>query len=83
MTKKRIFYSIDVDFEDNDILTFIRLNHPGIKFNYEYVEDVKEEKPDYLNELINCVKPEKDHFQVMADLLRAGHDEIESKLKNL
>jgi len=44
MAKKRIFYSIDVDCEDQDILNYIRINHPGIKFNYEYVEDIETHK---------------------------------------
>lgn len=41
MKTKRIFYSIDVECTDKDIMNFVRLNHPGMKFNYEYVEDVR------------------------------------------
>ena len=58
MKKQRIYYSIDVECENKDILNFIRLNHPGIKFNYEYVEDVKEEKPDYKEQLMTTFKHE-------------------------
>jgi len=53
MKKKRIFYSVDVECEEDDILTFIRLNHPGMKFNYEYVEDVKEEDTNYFEKLVD------------------------------
>ena len=59
MSKKRIFYSIDVDCDDQDILNFIRMNHPDSKFNYEYVEDIKEERPDYFKELADCINKTK------------------------
>lgn len=57
MKKKRIFYSIEVECEDEDTFDFIRLHNPK-GFDYEYVEDIKEpELHPIMQDIFDCFNP--------------------------
>ena len=55
----RIYYSIDVQCESKDVINFVRIKHPGIDYNYEYVEEIKELKVDIFGAIAECLNPNK------------------------
>lgn len=57
--KKKIFYSIEVECENEDVLNFVRLNNPT-GFQYEYIEDVKgPELHSVFQDIFDCFDPIK------------------------
>ena len=62
--KRKIFYSIEVECEEQDLLQFVELKRPSKEFCYEYTElvlpdfDPKKVTDDFFETLNKILKPE-------------------------
>lgn len=56
--KRKIYYSIEVECKDEDLINFIELKRPA-GFIYEYMEEIKPQQDDFFLLLGKIFKPEK------------------------